>query len=82
MEQRNQSVVAMTDHCMKFSKAKMTTKSNATAVACIFLERWICNYGILSEALTDNSPEILSKYFVAFCSTLADQDITNINYDM
>lgn len=57
----------MTDLSTKLTKAILTTKSNATTAARIFLGRLVANYGILFKLPSDNSPQLVSRFFVAVC---------------
>lgn len=51
------------DRYSNFTKAIKTADTNTTKVAWIFHEHWVENYGIRSRLLTDDGPQIVSKYF-------------------
>lgn len=63
----NQFVVVMTNRFSKLTEAIWTTKTTATTVATIFINDWVANYGIPSKIMTDNSPQLTSKFFQEIC---------------
>lgn len=79
-KQLNQFAVVMTDLYTKFNNALSATNTNATTVDFIFLEHWVVNCCILSQLLTENGPQLVSKFFAAVCSTLGVNKITTTKY--
>lgn len=61
-------------------KAVPNQTGNSTAVVFIVLKHRLANYSIPSKLLTDNSPQFVSKFFVAVFSTLVVTDITTTEY--
>lgn len=62
-----QLVVMMMVPYNKLTKATRTTKTDASAVACIFLEDRVASYNISCMLLADRGPLLVSKFFVAIC---------------
>lgn len=54
--------MVMTDRYTMLTKAILAQKTNATAVAIIFLDHVVENFGISSKLLNNNGPQ-----FVAVC---------------
>lgn len=70
----------MTDRYNKLTIAIQNTKTSATTVAHNFIEQWVASYSIPSKLFTDKSPQFVSKFFVALCSTLGMNNITSTKY--
>lgn len=70
----------MADRYTKLTKAIPNSKTNATTIARIFLEKWVANYGILSKLLSDNGPKFAEKFFMEVCSTLGVDNIPITQY--
>lgn len=75
-----QFLVLTTDHHIELTKAKPTSKINATTVARFFLEHWMPNYDISSKILTGNNSEFVANFFGVVCSTLGMDNITTTEY--
>lgn len=51
-------------------------------LACLFLERCVANYGILSKVLNDGGPQFLWKFLLAVRSTPWVSDVTTTEYHL
>lgn len=70
----------MTDSFSKLTKAIPTTKTTATAVATIFLERLGINFDVPIKVLTDNGPQFTSKVFSPTCAQHSVKAIKTTEY--
>lgn len=70
----------MTDRYIQLTRVIATQKTNAIAVARIFLEDWLENSGITSILLIKNGLQFVSKFFMVVYSTLEANKNTITDY--
>lgn len=76
----NQSVIVMTNRCLKLTRAMPTGKTSSSNLASLFIDSWIIAYGIPRYVQTDNGVQFLSKSFSSLFITLDVQHLTTTDY--
>lgn len=73
-------VIVMTDRCSWLMRALPMPRVTAPLVTTVLLEYWIVPCGIPNTIVTDNGPQIVSKFFAILYASLGAKLMTTTEY--
>ena len=66
-DDKNANVLVVTDHFTRYAQAYVTSNQKVSTVACVFIDKFVTNYGWPVKILTDQAKDFNGLLFSALC---------------